>query len=100
MTYFNTEITLAKPELRLLFKHANWKGIREDVQARLQDLPAATDVEAYHNRLISLVDWAIKIHTPRAKPSPYAKRWWTKDLTDLRKDYTHWRNSARIARRV
>ena len=56
MTYFNTEITLAEPESRLLFKHAKWKGIREDVQAGLQDLPAATDVEAYHNRLISLVD--------------------------------------------
>ena len=93
-------ITIAEPEARLLFKHASWKGVREYVQAGLQDLPPASDIETFHNRLISLVERAIKKHTPRAKPSPYAKRWWTKDLTDLRKDYTYWRNSARTVRRV
>lgn len=38
--------------------------------------------------------------TPRAKPSPYAKRWWTQDLTQLRRIYTHWRNRVRAARRT
>ena len=37
--------------------------------------------------------------TPRAKPSPYAKRWWTRYLTKLRQVYTYWRNSARAQRR-
>jgi hypothetical protein len=36
---------------------------------------------------------------PRAKPSPYAKRWWTTDLTRLRRIYTYWRNQARACRR-
>ncbi|KAG9185064.1 hypothetical protein G6011_03011 [Alternaria panax] len=35
-----------------------------------------------------------------ARPSPYAKRWWTQDLTQLRRIYTHWRNRARAARRT
>lgn len=38
--------------------------------------------------------------TPRAKPSPHAKRWWTTDLTELRYVYTHWRNRARSERRA
>ncbi|TQW06749.1 reverse transcriptase [Cordyceps javanica] len=38
--------------------------------------------------------------TPRAKPSPYAKRWWSSDLTQLRQVYTHWRNKARSLRRA
>ncbi|KAH7112698.1 hypothetical protein EDB81DRAFT_312637 [Dactylonectria macrodidyma] len=43
---------------------------------------------------------AIHALVPRAKPSPYAKRWWTTDLTRLRKTYTYWRNLARAQRRA
>ncbi|KJZ72791.1 hypothetical protein HIM_07735 [Hirsutella minnesotensis 3608] len=43
---------------------------------------------------------AIHELTPRARPSPYAKRWWTKDLTQLRRTYTFWRNQARTQRRA
>ena len=30
-----------------------------------------------------------------AKPCPYAKRWWTEDLTEFRRNYTAARNTAR-----
>jgi hypothetical protein len=43
---------------------------------------------------------AIHELVPRAKPSPYAKRWWTADLTKLRRMYTFWRNLARARRRA
>jgi hypothetical protein len=43
---------------------------------------------------------AIYTLTPKAKPSPYAKRWWTKDLTKLRRVYTHFRNRARTTCRA
>jgi len=43
---------------------------------------------------------AVRALTPRAKPSPYAKRWWTSDLTQLRHIYTLWRNRARALRRA
>jgi len=36
---------------------------------------------------------------PRARPSPYAKRWWTKDLTTLRQSLTTARNAVTAARR-
>jgi hypothetical protein len=32
---------------------------------------------------------AIDALVPKAKLSLYAKRWWTKDLTKLRRIYTH-----------
>ncbi|KJZ68546.1 hypothetical protein HIM_12063 [Hirsutella minnesotensis 3608] len=38
--------------------------------------------------------------TIAARPPPYAKRWWTKDLTRLRRTYTYWRNQARTQRRA
>ena len=42
---------------------------------------------------------AVPALTPKAKPSPHAKRWWTEDLTQLRRIYTRWRNQARAERR-
>lgn len=41
----------------------------------------------------------INMHVPLAKPSPYAKRWWCKDLTLLRKQYTSLRNRFHRAKR-
>jgi len=45
--------------------------------------------------LRNLVDEAIRRHCPVSKPSPHAKRWWNKDLTSMRKEYTALRNRAR-----
>ena len=42
---------------------------------------------------------AVHALTPKAKPSPYAKRWWTNDLTLLSQNYTYQRNQARAQRR-
>ncbi|OAQ63890.1 reverse transcriptase [Purpureocillium lilacinum] len=47
-----------------------------------------------------IVSEAIQDLAPRARPSPYAKRWWTADLTLLRQIYTFWRNQARARRRA
>lgn len=40
-------------------------------------------------RLTGWVEEALQAHCPRAKPSPYMKRWWDEDLTALRKSYTY-----------
>jgi ribonuclease HI len=49
---------------------------------------------------MSAVVEAVQVLTPKARPSPYAKRWWTTELTELRRIYTHWRNRARTERRA
>ena len=48
---------------------------------------------------MSIVTEAMDKHVPKAKPSPYAKRWWTEDLSVLRKSYTRLRNQIRRRRR-
>ncbi|PNH36329.1 hypothetical protein BJF96_g603 [Verticillium dahliae] len=57
-------------------------------------------VQEKTDRLMSVVLGAVQALTPKAKPSPYAKRWWTADLTQLRHIHTHWTNRARAARRA
>ncbi|OXN26561.1 hypothetical protein CDV57_08406 [Aspergillus fumigatus] len=57
-------------------------------------------VQQKTDRLMSAVGEAVHALTPKAKPSPYAMRWWTADLTQLRHIYTYWRNHSRLERRA
>ena len=85
-------------EERLLFRNAPWKKICDVITAKLAMIPVRSDVQEQTNQLMSVVSETVHMLTPRAKPTPYAKRWWTSDLTRLRKEYTQRRNRARNLR--
>ncbi|KAJ5125944.1 hypothetical protein N7526_008121 [Penicillium atrosanguineum] len=85
---------------RLLLKNAPWKEINARIASALATTPAGGTVQQKTDRLMSAVSEAVHALTPRAKPSPHAKRWWTADLTQLRQIYTYWRNHARSERRT
>jgi hypothetical protein len=99
MTSFDVEVPDHATQPRLLFKNAPWKAIRERIALALRDRPLDGDVQKQTNRLMQVVLEAVNTLTPKAKASPYAKRWWTQDLTKLRQVYTYWRNMARAQRR-
>ena len=85
---------------RQLFKSAPWNKILQIVLEKLYLLSASpTDIDNYANQLLQIVQSAIVEHVPLAKPSLYAKRWWCKDLTTLRKEYTTLRNRFHRTRR-
>ena len=91
------------PSCRHLFKKADWTRIPATVADEIGQVPrtiADDEIDNHATRLASAVEAAIRLHVPLAKPSPYAKRWWTHDLTQQRNDYTHWRSRARAARRA
>ncbi|KAJ5297274.1 uncharacterized protein N7443_008167 [Penicillium atrosanguineum] len=85
---------------RLLLKNAPWKEISARIARNLATTPWEGSVQQKTDRLMSAVSEALHALTPRAKPSPHAKRWWTEDLTQLRQIYTYWRNHARSERRA
>ncbi|KAK4065821.1 hypothetical protein Purlil1_14014 [Purpureocillium lilacinum] len=85
---------------RLLFKNAPWNRIRTRVEEVLAPLPWTSDVQTQTDQLMNAVTGAVHDMTPQAKPSQYAKRWWTGDLTRLRRTYAFWRNQARARRRA
>ncbi|KAF6525346.1 hypothetical protein HZS61_011141 [Fusarium oxysporum f. sp. conglutinans] len=99
-TVFDISVPGPKQEERLLFKNAPWKEINSRVTDTLRSRPVGNTVQQKTDRLMLAVLDAVQALTPRAKPSPYAKRWWTNDLTQLRHVYTYWRNRARAVRRV
>ena len=87
-TEFDLTILERMAGSRLLFKNAPWNAIRAKVQDKLAPLPWGGGVQEQTDRLIDVVLDTIHELIPRAKPSPYAKRWWTTDLTKLRRSYT------------
>lgn len=88
-TFFDVEVPDHAAQTRLLFKNAPWNAIRERIACALQERPLDGDVQRQTDRLMQVVLEAVNSLVPKAKPSPYAKRWWTQDLTKLRKVYTY-----------
>lgn len=93
---------IKQPEARLMIKHARWSKVREEALSMVQedDLVKYTDVDILAARITQIATEALEKHCPRTKPSPYAKRWWSADLTLLRKTYKSFRNVARSVRRA
>ncbi|KJZ68825.1 hypothetical protein HIM_11785 [Hirsutella minnesotensis 3608] len=85
---------------RLLLRNALWTAIAARVEDELRPLPWTVGVQTQADQLMRVVTKVLQDLTPRAQPPPYAKRWWTKDLTRLRRTYTYWRNQARAQRRA
>jgi hypothetical protein len=98
-TVFDIETPSPVTELRLLFKNAPWKAIKERITASLLRTVDGGSSQQQADRLMTVVLEAVHALTPKAKPSVYAKRWWTNDLTLLRQNYTYLRNQARALRR-
>ncbi len=77
-----------------------WKEINTRIAGALNATPSRGTVQQQTDRLMSAVQEAVQALTSKARPSPYAKRWWTTDLTQMRCIYTYWRNRARTERRA
>jgi hypothetical protein len=99
-TTFDVAVPEHVTESRLLFKNAPWTAIRARIATALDFIPMDGRTQQQTDRLMAAVVEAVRALTPKARPSPYAKRWWTTDLTQLRRIYTHWRNRARTQRRA
>ena len=85
---------------KTLFQNAPWTEIQHRIANALRFIPVGGRVQQQKDRLMNTVLEAVYTLTPNAKPSPYAKRWWTTDPTQLRRVYTHWRNQTKTQRRA
>jgi hypothetical protein len=98
-TLFDVEVPEHAVQTRLLFRNAPWTAIRERIAHALQGPPPDADVQRQTDCLVRVVLDAVTLLTHKARPSPYAKRWWTQDITKLGQVYTYWRNRAWAQRR-
>ena len=71
---FDVDLPEHVTQPRLLFKNAPRNAIRERVAQALRSRLLGGDVQMQTNRLMQMVLEAVNALTPKAKPSPYAKR--------------------------
>ena len=90
-TVFDISTPPAEGQDRLLLKNAPWQEINARIARGLETIPLEGTVQRRTDQLMTVVLEAVHALTPKARPSPYAKRWWTADLTQLRSIYTYWR---------
>jgi hypothetical protein len=103
---FRADLPARGPQRRRrLYKNADWSRIRAIVTDRLGDgshLERITNIATLDQAasiLLNGLDTILEEHVPRAKESPYAKRWWTEELSLLRTDFTTKRNRITTLRR-
>ena len=82
------------------FDKAPWEEIRAVVKTRLFPVNMHDDVDQFAYQFTRMVVGVLDERVPKRKPSPYAKRWWTQDLSRLRKEYTILKNRASRYRRA
>jgi hypothetical protein len=88
-----------------LYKNADWERIKRRILDKIGDgsvlsriiEPELLDFAA--SSFTDQVEAVLEEEVPRAKASPYAKRWWTEELSMLRDDLTMKRNRVTSMRR-
>lgn len=81
---------------------ADWDKIRTSVRLQLQEAPpiySVSGLDQAAERLERTVQKALREKIPPPKPFPYAKRWWSYELTQLRHEYNYRRNQWTAATR-
>src|SRR3981189_178279 len=73
------------------FRMTDWKDFKEELAIRLTDIPLPTSLttedkfQAAVNNLTSTLQDVIRTTVPVSRPCPHSKRWWSKELLDLKK---------------
>ena len=101
-TKFELSIEIEPQQARRAFRSTDWQRLRESIMEQLEVNPINVhqDVNEIMQQIDDLVQEGVRKHVPWVKPSPYGKRWWTTELTQLRQEYTYWRNRIRAAKRA
>src|SRR5579859_6231271 len=78
------------------FEKTNWDLLKIHLRKSMPPIigthPSPTELDTYGENFTNALQDAITKTTPRKKPCPHSKRWWTSDLTDLRKAVNNARN--------
>src|SRR5882672_7826691 len=74
------------------FKAADWDKVRKDLAKRLENLSTSDVIQneaEFYNRLNALtqaIAETVDKSIPKTRPSPFVKRWWSKELSQKRSE--------------
>jgi hypothetical protein len=104
-SYYSQQEAATKRKGKRLYGNADWPLIRAQIASQLCHTDSETTLRsnAQLDNKVGLLNRVtartLEELVPRARESPYNKRWWTKELTELRAEYTTRRNRVTTLRR-
>ena len=106
ITILDLPFPRASAESSLDFREADWPEVCVDLKQRLDGTTPAKHIES-HEEFIKKVDDVTRIisevlndHLDEKTPNPYKQRWWTRELTILKKSQNHLSNKSFKLRHV
>lgn len=81
---------LIKDKPRFNYRATDWPALVEKMGSALREIPAPRelitvgDFNEVLDKLISTIERIVTENVPKSKPSPHAKRWWSKELAQSR----------------
>ncbi|CAA7269138.1 unnamed protein product [Cyclocybe aegerita] len=94
MSTINIQMQSNMPRPRRNFRETDWEEFRQELKKGLEKIERPREFkegeeeafESARRELERVVIETIEKVVPMTNPTPYAKRWWTKDLTKMRKE--------------
>ena len=95
LTVIDTALPVTTPPLHLNYKDVDWPKYSSTFTNHVTSLQLDTcallttpqELDDFVKDLMLAFQLTSAKHVPNAPPSPFAKRWWTRELTSLRKAY-------------
>ncbi|TFK64210.1 hypothetical protein BDN72DRAFT_751374, partial [Pluteus cervinus] len=74
------------------FRETDWKEFNETLAEKLAEISVSPSMESSEIQGVvrvftEAITDTIKLVVPLVKRSPHSKRWWTRDLTNMKKEY-------------
>jgi hypothetical protein len=91
------------PEPMFNFAKTNWEDFKIQLKQYLpspayQVCKTRADIDKHIEQLVDVITSAIEMTTPKVRPSPHSKRWWTKELTQLKREANRLRKVYQLTR--
>ena len=84
------------------YAKTNWKELNNKLESYLVEMTpideekcTESDIDKYTEQLINVITKAVEETTPRKRPSPHSKRWWTEEVSNAKKEACRLRNIYR-----
>ena len=91
LTKLDLEVSLATGPGTKNYREVNWEEFEEQLEIRLARLPPPVpittegDFQQITKNLDATLRSVVDEYVPTSRPCPHARRWWTKELTEMKK---------------
>lgn len=92
LTTLDIPLPASSPPQRRNFREVDWQAFNTEMQTHLdrnglpEHIQTVTDFDRYLTTLSAAISAAVEAEVPLTKPTPFTRRWWSKELSTMRRE--------------